>query len=55
MNAKEITSLSLRQLSGCLRSGELTAVQAAEAYLASIRENDPSIRAYLSVLEEKAM
>ena len=55
MNAKEITSLSLRQLSGCLRSGELTAVQAAEAYLTSIRENDPSIRAYLSVLEEKAM
>ena len=55
MNAKEITSLSLRQLSGCLRSGELTAVQAAEAYLASIRENDPSIRAYLSILEEKAM
>ena len=55
MNAKEITSLSLRQLSGCLRSGELTAVQAVEAYLASIRENDPSIRAYLSVLEEKAM
>ena len=55
MNAKEITSLSLRQLSGCLRSGELTAVQAAEAYLASILENDPSIRAYLSVLEEKAM
>ena len=55
MNAKEITSLSLRQLSGCLRSGELTAVQAAEAYPASIRENDPSIRAYLSVLEEKAM
>ena len=55
MNAKEITSLSLRQLSGCLRSGKLTAVQAAEAYLASIRENDPSIRAYLSVLEEKAM
>ena len=55
MNAKEITSLSLRQLSDCLRSGELTAVQAAEAYLASIRENDPSIRAYLSVLEEKAM
>ena len=55
MNAKEITSLSLRQLSGCLRSGELTAVQAAEAYLASIRENDPSIRAYLSMLEEKAM
>ena len=55
MNAKKITSLSLRQLSGCLRSGELTAVQAVEAYLASIRENDPSIRAYLSVLEEKAM
>ena len=55
MNAKEITSLSLRQLSDCLRSAELTAVQAAEAYLASIRENDPSIRAYLSVLEEKAM
>ena len=55
MNAKEITSLSLRQLSGCLRSAELTAVQAAEAYLTSIRENDPSIRAYLSVLEEKAM
>ena len=55
MNAKEITSLSLRQLSDCLRSGELTAVQAVEAYLASIRENDPSIRAYLSVLEEKAM
>ena len=55
MNAKEITALSLRQLSGCLRSAELTAVQAAEAYLASIRENDPSIRAYLSVLEEKAM
>ena len=55
MNAKEITSLSLRQLSDCLRSGELTAVQAVEAYLASIRENDPSIRAYLSILEEKAM
>ena len=55
MNAKEITALSLRQLSDCLRSGELTAVQATEAYLASIRENDPSIRAYLSVLEEKAM
>ena len=55
MNAKKITSLSLRQLSDCLRSGELTAVQAVEAYLASIRENDPSIRAYLSVLEEKAM
>ena len=55
MNAKEITALSLRQLSDCLRSAELTAVQAAEAYLASIRENDPSIRAYLSVLEEKAM
>ncbi len=55
MNAKEITSLSLRQLSGCLRSGELTAVQAAEAYLASIRENDPSIRAYLSVLNDHAL
>ena len=55
MNAKEITTLSLRQLSGCLQSGELTAVQAAEAYLASIRENDPSIRAYLSVLEDSAL
>ena len=55
MNTKQITELSLCQLSGYLQSGEITAVQAAKAYLDAIQERDPSIKAYLSVLEGEAM
>ena len=55
MNTKQITELSLCQLSGYLQSGEITAVEAAKAYLNRIREKDTSIHAYLSVLEGEAM
>ena len=55
MNTKQITELSLCQLSSYLQSGEITAVQAATAYLNTIREKEPSIHAYLSVLEGEAM
>ena len=55
MNTKQITELSLCQLSSYLQSGEITAVQAATAYLNTIREKEPSIHAYLSVLEGETM
>ena len=55
MNTKQITELSLCQLSSYLQSGEITAVQAATAYLNTIREKEPSIHAYLSVLEGEKM
>ena len=38
MNTKQITELSLCQLRGYLQSGEITAVQAAKAYLDTIRD-----------------
>ena len=50
-----ITELSVRELSQALEKKELSAREAAQAYLSAIGEKDEKIGAYLSVTEELAM
>lgn len=52
MSISDMTALELGRR---IQSGDITAVQAAEASLARIRAMEPSIHAYVTVDEEKAM
>ena len=55
MNVNELIKLPLYTLSRKLASGELSSREATAAYLQAIKEKEPSIGAYLTVLEESAM
>ena len=44
-----ITELSLRELAGALGSRQISSVEAASAYLAAIKEKEPSIGAFITV------
>lgn len=50
-----ITELTLRDLTGALSRREVSSREAAEAYLAAIREKEPQVGAYLTVTEESAL
>ena len=52
MSILDMTALELRRR---IQSGDITAVQAAEASLARIKAMEPSIHAYVTVNEEKTM
>lgn len=55
MIPQKITELSVRELSQRLQSKEISAAETASAYLAAIKDKEPSVGAYLSVLEGTAM
>ena len=55
MNVNELIEFPLYTLSRKLASGELSSREATAAYLQAIKEKEPSIGAYLTVLEESAM
>lgn len=55
MNVNELIELPLYTLSRKLASGELSSREATAAYLQAIKEKEPSIGAYLTVLEESAI
>lgn len=55
MNVNELIELPLYTLSRKLASGELSSREATAAYLQAIKEKEPSVGAYLTVLEESAM
>ena len=55
MNVNVLIELPLYTLSRKLASGELSSREATAAYLQAIKEKEPSIGAYLTVLEESAM
>ena len=50
-----ITELSLKALTDALRSKEVSAREATEAYLAKIDETDSQVGAYLTVTKEEAL
>ncbi len=50
----EIINYSVSKLSDKLHKREISACEAAEAYLARIEETEPQIRAYITVTDEKA-
>ena len=50
-----LTQLSMTELASLLQTRKISAVEAAEAYLAQIREKDGQIGAYLTVTEEIAL
>ena len=55
MIQQKITELTVWELSRKLQAKEISAVEAASAYLTAIKEKEPSVGAYLSVLEGAAM
>ena len=52
MSISDMTALELGRR---IQSGDITAVQAAEASLARIKAMEPSIHAFVTVNEEKTM
>lgn len=54
-NEEEIVSLTVAELSERLRSREISASEATEAYLSRIRERDGDIHAYITVTDTLAM
>ena len=51
----DITKLTVKELSEKLRARELSAADAASAYIENIKARDGGIRAYITVTEEKAI
>ncbi len=51
----ELHSLTIREASRLLRSGQITAVALTQAALERIRAVDPEVRAYVTVCEEEAL
>ena len=52
MSISDMTALELGRR---IQSGDITAVQAAEASLARIKAMEPSVHAFVTVNEEKTM
>lgn len=55
MKREELRAVSVASLCDALQSGEITALETAEAYLAAIEEKEPAIGAYLTVTKEQAL
>ena len=55
MDSKALCFLSLSELSAALRKREVTSVEATRAILDRIRELNPKLRAYLTVLDDSAL
>ena len=55
MESRDLCFLPLSELSARLRARELSPVEATRAVLDRIRRLDPSLHAYLAVLEERAL
>ncbi|MGA2409135.1 MAG: amidase [Candidatus Binataceae bacterium] len=55
MDAEALCYLTLDELAGQLRSGKLTSEEATRTVLARIRQVNPHLRAYLTVMEESAL
>jgi amidase len=53
--ARTLCFLSLSELSALLRQREVTSMEATRAVLDRIREHNPTLRAYLTVLDESAI
>ena len=54
MERNEIPFLSATELAELLRSGQLSPVEATEAYLARIEQVDPALNSYITVTAERA-
>ena len=54
MNSNEIPFLSATELADLLKSGEVSPVEATEAYLSRIEQIDPSLNSYITVTAERA-
>jgi aspartyl-tRNA(Asn)/glutamyl-tRNA(Gln) amidotransferase subunit A len=50
-----LTDLSIHQLHGLLKAGDVSAREATEAYLERIETVDPKVRAYITVTAERAV
>ena len=50
-----ITDMTARELSQALAARELSAREAASAYLERIREQDPQLNTYITVTEDRAL
>jgi len=55
MEMEKITGLTVAQLSEKLSAKEVSAVEAVQAYLSVIRQREPAVGAYLSVLSDSAL
>src|SRR5258706_6956266 len=55
MEPKALCFLSLSDLSTALRKREITSVEATRAVLGRIRELNPKLRAYLTVMDDAAL
>lgn len=55
MSGRDITALGVLGLQKALQSGEVTALEAAQAYLSSIEEKEKTVCAYLRVTKEQAL
>jgi amidase len=55
MESKALCFLSLSELSNAIRKREVTSVEATRAVLARIRELNPKLRAYLTVMDDSAL
>ena len=55
MERNEIPFLSATELADLLRAGEVSPVEATEAYLARIEQVDPALNSYITVTAEQAL
>jgi amidase len=55
MDEKTLCNLSIRELAGLLRKRELSSAEVTRQMLNRIRRLNPSLRAYITVLEESAL
>ncbi|MFC1889248.1 Asp-tRNA(Asn)/Glu-tRNA(Gln) amidotransferase subunit GatA, partial [Thermodesulfobacteriota bacterium] len=51
----ELTALTIHKARDLLRSGEITSVELTRTYLDRIEALDPGLRAFISVLGDRAM
>ena len=54
MNSNELPFLSATELADLIRTGQVSPVDATEAYLSRIEQVDPSLMAYITVTAEQA-
>ena len=54
MNSNEIPFLSATELADLLKAGEVSPVEATEAYLSRIEQVDPALNSYITVTAEQA-
>ena len=54
MNSNELPFLTATELANMLKAGEVSPVDATEAYLSRIQQVDPSLNSYITVTAEQA-